>query len=168
MDYEKTFAPVAKMTTICTLIAVALIRQWYISQLDVKNAFLNGDLQEKVYMTSPPGVSHDSGYVCKFKKALYGLKQAPRAWFEKFSIVISSLGFVSSSNDSALFIKCTDVGRIIISSSTMFWFRHYHEVCLLCQIMFILNTIVINSLNKISYFFLKFHSTLQSILFENM
>jgi len=76
---------------------------------------LNGDLQEEVYMALPPGISYDSGYVCKLKKALYGLKQTPRAWFEKFSIVISSLGFVSSSYDSALFIKCTDVGRIILS-----------------------------------------------------
>ena len=66
-------------------------------------------------MAPPPGISHDSGYVCKLKKALYGLKQAPRAWFEKFSIVISSLGFVSSSHDSALFIKCTDAGHIILS-----------------------------------------------------
>jgi len=113
--YEETFAPVAKMTTIRTLIAVASIRQWYISQLDVKNAFLNGDLQEEVYMAPSPGISHDSGYVCKLKKALYGLKQAPRAWFEKFSIVILSFGFVSSSHDSALFIKCTNAGRIILS-----------------------------------------------------
>jgi hypothetical protein len=44
-------------------------------------------------MAPPPGISHDSGYVCKLKKAIYGLKQAPRAWFEKFSIMISSLGF---------------------------------------------------------------------------
>jgi len=66
-------------------------------------------------MTLPPGISHDSRYVCKLKKALYSLKQAPRAWFEKFSIMISSLGFVSSSHDSTLFIKCTDVGRIILS-----------------------------------------------------
>jgi len=62
------------------------------------------------------GVSHDSGYVYKLKKALYGLKQAPRAWFEKFFVVISSLGFISSSHDSIfLFIKCTDVGFIILS-----------------------------------------------------
>ena len=115
MDYEETFAPVAKMTTIRTLIVVASVRQWHISQLDVKNAFLNGDLQEEVYMAPPPSVSHDSGYVCKLKKALYGLKQAPRAWFEKFSIVISFIGFVSISHDSALFIKSIDVGRIILS-----------------------------------------------------
>jgi hypothetical protein len=115
MDYEETFAPVAKMTNSLTLIVVASIHQWHISQLDVKNVFLNGDLQEEVYMAPPPSISHDSGYVCKLKKALYGLKQAPRAWFEKFFTVISSLGFVSSSNDSALFIKCTDAGRIILS-----------------------------------------------------
>jgi hypothetical protein len=76
---------------------------------------LNEDLQEEVYMAPLPGISHDSGYICNLKKALYGLKQTPRAWFEKFSIVISSLGFVSNSHDSALFIKCTDAGRIILS-----------------------------------------------------
>ena len=64
------------MTTIHTHIVVASIRQWHISQLDVKNAFLNGDLQEEVYMAPSLGVSHDSGYVCKLKKVLYGLKQA--------------------------------------------------------------------------------------------
>jgi hypothetical protein len=76
---------------------------------------LNGDLQEEVYMTPPPGVLHDSRYVCKLKKVLYGLKQAPRAWFERFSVMISSLGFVSSSHDSALFIKCIDASCIIFS-----------------------------------------------------
>jgi hypothetical protein len=79
MDYEETFFLVAKITTIRTRIVVASIRQWHISQLDVKNAFLNGDLQEEVYMAPPPSISHDSGYVCKLKKELYGLKQAPRA-----------------------------------------------------------------------------------------
>jgi len=66
-------------------------------------------------MALPSGISHDSGYICKLKKLLYGLKQAPRTWFEKFSIVISSISFISSNHDSALFIKCTDAGRIILS-----------------------------------------------------
>ena len=67
------------MTTVCTLIAVVAVQQWCLSQLDVKNAFLNGDLQEEFYMELSPSVSHDFGYVCKLKKALYSLKQAPRA-----------------------------------------------------------------------------------------
>ena len=61
MDYEETFALVAKMTTIRTIIVVASIRQWHISQMDVKNAFLNGELHEEVYMIPPPGVSHNQG-----------------------------------------------------------------------------------------------------------
>lgn len=72
MDYEVLPGPVAKMTTVRTLIAVASVRQWHISQMDVKNAFLNGDLHEEVYMVPPPGVSHKHGEVCKLKKALYG------------------------------------------------------------------------------------------------
>jgi hypothetical protein len=76
---------------------------------------LNGDLQEEVYMAPPSGVSDDSRYICKLKKKLYGLKQAPCAWFEKFFVVISSLEFVSNSHNSALFVKCTNTGRIILS-----------------------------------------------------
>jgi len=91
------------MTIIHTLIVVASIRQRYIFQLGVKNALLNGNLQKKVYMAPSSSVSHNSRYVCKLKKTLYGLKQTPRAWFEKFSIVISSFGFVFSSHDFALF-----------------------------------------------------------------
>ncbi|PWA98143.1 gag-pol polyprotein [Artemisia annua] len=115
MDYEETFAPVAKMTTIRTLIAVASSLKWKIYQLDVKNAFLNGDLNEEVFMTPPPGVSHKPGEVCKLKKALNGLKQAPRAWYEKFATVVTSLGFISSYRDSALFVKHSSVGRILLS-----------------------------------------------------
>ena len=66
-------------------------------------------------MTFPPSVSHDTGYVCRLKKTLYDLKQAPHAWFDKFFIVISSLGFVFSSYNSALFVKCTNISRIIMS-----------------------------------------------------
>ncbi|KAL5816850.1 hypothetical protein ACOSQ3_025228 [Xanthoceras sorbifolium] len=106
MDYDETFVHVAKMTTVRTLIVVASIRQWHISQIDVKNTFLNGDLHEEVFMAPPPGVSH---------KSLYGLKQAPQAWFEKFFTVITYLGFSSSNHDSALFIKCTNIGRILLS-----------------------------------------------------
>ena len=63
IDYERTFALVAKMTTVRTRIVVASIHQWHISQMDVKNAFLNGDLNEEVYRVPPPGVSHQSGEV---------------------------------------------------------------------------------------------------------
>ena len=84
MDYEETFVYIAKMTTSCTFITVALVCQWLISQLDVKNVFLNEDLQEEIYIELSPSVSHDSEYVCKLKKALHGLKQTPYTWFENF------------------------------------------------------------------------------------
>ncbi|XP_052624739.1 uncharacterized mitochondrial protein AtMg00810-like [Lactuca sativa] len=103
------------MTTVRTMIAVASVRQWKIFQMDVKNAFLNGDLHEEVYMTPPPGIQHRPGEVCRLRKALYGLKQAPRAWFEKFSTVITSLGFVQSNHDFALFVRCSSAGRILLS-----------------------------------------------------
>ncbi|GKA34038.1 uncharacterized mitochondrial protein-like protein [Tanacetum coccineum] len=101
------------MTTVRTLIAVASCCQWKISQLVVNNAFLNGDLNEEFYMTPSPGVPHQSCEVCKLRKALYGLKQAPRAWYEKFSIVVTSLACVPSYHDSALFVKSSSVGRLL-------------------------------------------------------
>src|SRR6185503_5541481 len=92
-DYEETFAPVAHMTTVRTMIAVAASRSWTISQMDVKNTFLHGDLHEEVYMHPPPGVDVPSGHVCRLRRALYGLKQAPRAWYERFVSVILEVGF---------------------------------------------------------------------------
>ena len=115
MNYEKTFAPVAKIITICALIVVASARQWHISQMEVKNIFLNGDLKKEVYMVPSPSISHNPREVCRLKKALYGLKQAPWAWFERFSAVVTSLGFYSSAHDSALFVKSISVGHILLS-----------------------------------------------------
>ena len=77
IDYEETFAPVARLSSVRTLLAVAASRQWKLFQMNVKNAFLNGDLSEEVYMQLPPGLSHPPDKVCRLRHALYGLKQAP-------------------------------------------------------------------------------------------
>jgi len=114
IDYDETFAPVAHMTTVRTLIAVAASSSWTISQMDVKNAFLHGDLHEEVYMHPPPGVDAPSGHVCRLRRALYGLKQAPRAWFERFVSVIKAAGFSSSDHDPALFIHISPRGRTLL------------------------------------------------------
>jgi len=113
-DYDETFAPVAHMTTVRTMIAVAASCSWTISQMDVKNAFLHGDLHEEVYMQPPPGVDAPPGYVCRLRRALYGLKQAPRAWFERFVSVIMAAGFSPSSHDPALFVHISPRGRTLL------------------------------------------------------
>jgi hypothetical protein len=93
---------------------VASVRRWDLFQMDVKNAFLNGDLGEEVYMQPPLGYDHPPHKVCRLRRALYGLKQAPRAWFAKFSSTIAQIGFVSSPYDSALFIRRSDAGLILL------------------------------------------------------
>ncbi|KAJ9546887.1 hypothetical protein OSB04_019430 [Centaurea solstitialis] len=114
IDYEETFAPVARVTSVRSLLAIAVTKRWPLFQMDVKNAFLNGDLSEEVYMTPPPGVSLPSGHVCRLRKALYGPKQAPRAWFEKFSTTVLSFGFSASQYDSGLFTRHTEAGSIML------------------------------------------------------
>ena len=107
IDYKETFAPVAKMNSIRVLISLAANQDWPLHQLDVKNAFLHGDLEEEVYMELPPGLKlpTSNGKVCKLKKALYGLKQSPRAWFERFSRAMQKFGYNQSQADHTLFIK---------------------------------------------------------------
>ncbi|XP_039170323.1 uncharacterized protein LOC120294339 [Eucalyptus grandis] len=84
VDYQETFAPVAKINSVRILLSLAAAFDWPLHQLDVKNAFLNGDLEEEVFMSLPPGFAETEGKVCRLKKSLYGLKQSPRAWFERF------------------------------------------------------------------------------------
>jgi hypothetical protein len=105
IDYEDTFSPVVKMSTIRIILSIAVSKGWSMRQLDVQNAFLHGVLDEEVYMKQPPGYVDKTkpNYVCKLDKALYGLKQAPRAWYARLSNKLVTLGFHTSKADTSLF-----------------------------------------------------------------
>jgi len=106
LDYTDTFSPVVKASTVHVVLSLAITHGWPLRQLDVKNVFLHGILQEHVYMEQPPGYvdPHFPQHVCKLKKALYGLKQAPRAWFQRFSSFLLKLGFTCSCANTSLFV----------------------------------------------------------------
>ena len=97
VDYQETFAPVAKINTIRILISIAVDLDWPLNQYDIKNVFLHGDLKEEIYMDilSGFGGSMYEGKVCKLNKALYGLKQSPRAWYGRFTQAMKVLGINS-------------------------------------------------------------------------
>lgn len=110
IDFFETFSPVAKATTIRIILSHAVSKKWPLRQLDFNNAFLNGHLDEEVYMSQPPRYvnSQFPNYVCRLNKAIYGLKQAPRAWNNTLKTVLLGWGFVVSKSDSSLFIESVD------------------------------------------------------------
>lgn len=114
IDYDETFSPVAKIPSVRVLISLASRFRWTLHQLDVKNAFLHGDLQEEVYMEQPPGFVAQGEKVCKLRKALYGLKQSPRAWFGRFSDAVVSFGMRRCSVDHSVFSMSSKAGCVIL------------------------------------------------------
>ena len=116
VDYFDTFCLVAKPCTIQLILALAISFGWPIRQLDVENAFLNGDLQEEVFMFQPPGFVDPQfpNCACRLNKALYGLKQAPKAWFHKLRMALLQFGFQSSREDASLFIYHTTSDTALI------------------------------------------------------
>lgn len=130
VDYGETFSPVVKPATIRVVLALATSQHWPINQMDVKNAFLHGTLEETVYAQQPSGFADSQfpHHVCRLKKSLYGLKQAPRTWFLRFTTFLMTLGFVGSKCDTSLFIlhRGSDtaylllyVDDIILTANTM-------------------------------------------------
>ena len=107
IDYEETYAPVARLEAIRMLLAYASIMDFKLYQMDVKSAFLNGLIQEEVYVEQPPGfeIPDKPNHVYKLQKALYGLKQAPRAWYERLSNFLLEKEFSRGKVDTTLFIK---------------------------------------------------------------
>ncbi|KAB2625777.1 hypothetical protein D8674_017437 [Pyrus ussuriensis x Pyrus communis] len=116
VDYKETFAPVAKMNSVRVLLSVAVNKGWSMYQMDVKNAFLHGDLEEEVYMRFPSGhpQSQEPNLVCKLHKSIYGLKQSPRAWYARLSTVLHSIGFKRSNADSSLFVRTRAASKLVV------------------------------------------------------
>ncbi|GJT31595.1 retrovirus-related pol polyprotein from transposon TNT 1-94 [Tanacetum coccineum] len=107
IDFEESFAPVARLEAIRIFLAFAAHMNMVVYQMDVKTAFLNGNLREEVYVSQPDGfVDLDNpNHVYKLKKALYGLKQAPRAWYDMLSSFLISQDFSKGSVDPTMFIR---------------------------------------------------------------
>lgn len=114
IDYSQTFSPVARLSTIRVVLAIATTEKMHLSQFDVSTAFLYGELQEQVFMEQPEGFNDNTGRVCNLKKSLYGLKQAPRCWNERFGKFLLELDFKASEADPCLFVRKIKGEKLII------------------------------------------------------
>jgi hypothetical protein len=116
IDYDEIFVPVARYTSIRIIISLATVFCWKLHQMDIKTAFLNGEVEQEVYIEQHEGfvIHKKESHVCKLKKALYGLKQAPRAWYGRIDNFLQSLGFTKSIANPNLYIKIIQNHPVIL------------------------------------------------------
>ena len=116
IDFDEIFSPVVKMSSIRVVLGLAASLDLEVEQMDVKTAFLHGELEEEIYMEQPEGfeVKGKEDYVCKLKKSLYGLKQAPRQWYKKFESVMGEQGYRKTTSDHCVFFQKFSDGDFII------------------------------------------------------
>nr|KAJ0214957.1 hypothetical protein LSAT_V11C300107720 [Lactuca sativa] len=116
IDYFETYAPVARISSIRTLIAISALKGLYIHQMDVKTAFLNGYLKEEIYLEQLEGfvIPGQENKVCRLVKSLYGLKQAPKQWHERFDTTVTAFGFQHNSADRWIYSKHTSDYIVVI------------------------------------------------------
>lgn len=132
-DYGETYAPVAKLVTLKILLAVANRKDMHIHQMDVKSAFLNGELKEDIYMELPEGFKRGNK-VCKLNKALYGLKQASREWNEKFNEFMTRIGFERCASDQCLYVKKQNEEMIYV-------LLYVDDILIFCKNIEVINTV---------------------------
>lgn len=127
VDYDETFSPVVRHSSLRLLLALAVEKKLNVDQMDVKTAFLNGDLSETVYMKQPEGFEEKGkeDYLCLLKRSLYGLKQAPRAWNQKLNNELLQLGFQRSKNEPCVYTRSKDnkviILAIYVDDMLIFW-----------------------------------------------
>lgn len=113
-DFDETFAPVVKHTTIRAFLAAAAYKNMKVHHVEIKTAFLHGKLKEEIYMKQPEGFEEKNGKVCKLQKSLYGLKQAAKSWNEEIAETLVKQDFIQSKTDSCLFTKKNEENPVYI------------------------------------------------------
>jgi hypothetical protein len=108
VDYDETFTPVAKHTSLCIILALTAEHNLEVHQMDVKSAYLNGELKEEIYMEPPPGFDTPEGMVFRLVKAVYGTKQGGRVWYEDIRATLEAMGYHHTEADHAVFIRTID------------------------------------------------------------
>jgi Reverse transcriptase (RNA-dependent DNA polymerase) len=103
IDFNEMFAPIIKFASLYTVLALAVEFDLEVHQLDIKSAYLNGDLKEEIFMASPPGFDIPKGMVLKLKKAVYGTKQGRHAWYEHISAMLKSINYIHTNADYTIF-----------------------------------------------------------------
>ena len=112
--YNVTFALVEKMDSIRLALAIVASKQWEVHQMDVKCAFINGDLNEEIYMQQSKVFVSNPSLVCRLNISLYGLEQAPRAWYANIDGFLLSLNFVRCKSDTNVYLKLIHGSLMII------------------------------------------------------
>ena len=116
VDYNKTYAPVSRLTSLQTICAIAARNDWPIHQMDVYNADVNADLDEPIYMRQPQGyIQVSDQHILKLNKAMYSLKQSGRAWYKCLSTAMDKISFSKSKSDGAVFYRHARKGFVIIA-----------------------------------------------------
>ena len=117
IDYNETFAPVVRYESIRIMLAVAALKGLQVHQMDVKTAFLNGELEEELYMTQPEGyvAKGNEDKVLRLKKSLYGLKQAPLVWNDKINGVLAKLGFRRNQAEYCLYTRKSEKSFVMVA-----------------------------------------------------
>ncbi|KAE8731263.1 hypothetical protein F3Y22_tig00002840pilonHSYRG00865 [Hibiscus syriacus] len=115
VDYNEIFSPVVKHTSIRAVLALVASWDLHLEQMDVKTAFLHGDLEEQIYMRQPEGFTQPGNehLVCRLKKSLYGLKQSPRQWYKRFDSYMIKIGYNRCEYDCCVYVKSLDDGSFI-------------------------------------------------------
>jgi hypothetical protein len=116
IDYEETFSPISRYTSIRNVLEIVVVKKWNIHYMDMKMTFLNGEIEEEVHVEKPQGFeTHDrQTHVCRIKKSLYGLKKYPRAWYERMDNFLMGFGFTKSKADPNIYYKVEDGIPVIL------------------------------------------------------